>query len=53
MKIDEICSLEYGFGEMDSTILSPSSFCECFSFVAHHPNNTKFQVPKCPIHGAQ
>jgi hypothetical protein len=38
---------------MDSTILSPSSFCECFSFVAHHPNDTKFQVRKCPIYGAQ
>lgn len=31
----------------------PHHFVKCFSFVAHHPNNTKFQVPKCPIHGAQ
>ncbi len=31
----------------------PHHFVSVFSFVAHHPNNTKFQVPKCPIHGAQ
>lgn len=36
----------------DSAILSPSSFCECFSFVAT-TQITQFQVPKCPIHGAQ